>query len=312
MKTIVLLHHDFEWPEEVIAAEFANNGFKVDCRDVRQADFASLVRYDVVLNRVYASVANRDYPAVARTVELIRALEQADVRCLNGAKGTWADYDKHFASQCMSACGVRTPATHCFRYETADGMAADIRDFGARYGYPVIVKPNSGGRGVDIFKVDGADSISTALQRAAERSRSSVHDQHWLLQAFVPSLDGCDCRISVADGRFLNAYRRTLLATDGGTPWLGSRSMGSKVEVYQPTAAELDVALGATRAIEADCNMLDIVTGPQGPEVIENNPTPDFVPSLELEGFDLFIGAFLNLIDPGRQDAKWLQLSNPA
>lgn len=43
--------------------------------------------------------------------------------------------------------------------------------------------------------------------------------------------------------------------------------------------------------------MLDIVTGPEGPEVIENNPTPSFEPGLGMEGFDLLIGAMLQVIE---------------
>ena len=55
--------------------------------------------YDLVLNRVYASVANRNSRDVETTLELMRSLESRGVLCLNSYSSCRADYSKAFACE---------------------------------------------------------------------------------------------------------------------------------------------------------------------------------------------------------------------
>ncbi len=59
--------------------------------------------------------------------------------------------------------------------------------------------------------------------------------------------------------------------------WLASTSNGSEKFKYEPSPLEIETARRATAAIGALYNEVDITFSAQGPVIIENNPTPNYV-----------------------------------
>lgn len=283
MTRVGLLRHDLEWPDEQLAAGLSALGFDLVHHDVRDATLSELSPCHAVLNRVYASVSGRDLPSVHRALELVEELEARGVRCANGSRASRADYDKAFAYRCMVEAGVPTPPTGEVSMDRSATLAAAVadlgeavRDFAGDHGYPVVLKPNTGGRGRDVIRIDAPTEVDDRTADVLESARAIGYTGTWLVQAFIRSSRPCDCRISIIDGRFTHSHTRSLASRAGESPWIASHTLGSVYESYQPTDREIEVALAATTAIGADCNQVDMAFSAEGPVIIENNPTPQF------------------------------------
>lgn len=294
MNKVAILHHDLEWTEKCLAEEFVAKRIDHSCHDIRTVSFGELAEMDLIINRVYASVANRDYPSITKALSLINRLHDTGVRCLNGPKGTQADYEKTFAYQRQSEAGVAVPGCSLLKTDTPDSMLAEIDHFASHYSYPVILKPNTGGRGKDVYKIDRAENIPGTLNIALAGREATEYVGGWIVQEFVPSVFPYDVRVVVSDGKVAHAHRRSLIAVDAGPPWMGSRCLGSKCEAYSLSNEEINLALNATKAIEADFNVLDVVIGKNGPVIIENNTTPNFDEAGAADGADVFIDTMIH------------------
>lgn len=274
MRLVGLLRHDPEWADQRLAEGLEERGFVVRFHDVRGASLDELSAYPVVLNRVYASVAGRDVPAVERALELVEQLAARGVRCVNGARASRADYDKYFAYRCMVAAGVPTPVTAKVEARAPERMVAVVAAFGAEHGYPVVFKPNTSGRGRDVIRIPDAREVEPCVLGALESGRGVGYHGHWVVQEFIAATRPHDCRVCIIGDRLSHSLSRTLVARGDEPPWVASLSLGSRFSPYAPDERELQIARAATAAIGADCNDVDMAFGEAGPMIIENNPTP--------------------------------------
>ena len=92
---VVILHHDLEFAEKKMAEVFTQKGCETLLIDVRNAQLLDFEGVDLVLNRVYASVANRDHSAISKALELLQNLEEDGVYCLNSQFTSFYDYSKY-------------------------------------------------------------------------------------------------------------------------------------------------------------------------------------------------------------------------
>ena len=293
MAKIALLHHDIEWTETKLIEAFSAESIDINCHDIRTTNIKDFVGSELVINRIYASVANRDYPSVQRALTLMEALESEGVRCVNNALCSKVDYNKYFAYQVQKAAGVAVPECRLIDSAKLDESATIIMAFAETHGFPVVVKPNTGGRGKDVHRLDHPDAVPQIADSIQKAPTSSGYEGDWIVQAFVPSVVDFDIRIAVAGDEVLPAHTRKLISTNGGSPWMGSRTLGSKCEVYPLSQKESTIALEASKAIQADYNVVDVVLGKDGPVVIENNPTPNFDKTIQVEGPDRFVSKML-------------------
>lgn len=277
MQTVLLLHHDLEWAEERMIELLPGEGVRLLARDVRGVGAEEVRGVDVLLNRVYASVANRDFGSIDRALMLCAEADAAGVHCINSPVGCRADYDKAFAAELMQAKGVATPATIRMdpgsERDLTDQVVAALEQLAG----PIVLKRNTGGRAVDVLLIRSpAQARSAAAHAWLQRSR---YPGAWVVQAYASNPRGHDCRIAVAEGRVLYAFGRTLVKGEPADrePWLASVSRGSKTFPHRPDAAAVDLAVRASGAVGADLNEIDMGFTAGGPVVIENNATPQFV-----------------------------------
>jgi glutathione synthase/RimK-type ligase-like ATP-grasp enzyme len=136
---------------------------------------------------------------------------------LNDAAAARLAADKFFTATVLRAAGLRVPDTvRCLRSNahastTDDGFASQrglepALAFADARGYPLIVKPNRGARGLCVSRVDERP----ALLRAIERVWAT--DEIALVQ---PALPGLDLRVDLLDGELLLAYLRRPLRLRG-------------------------------------------------------------------------------------------------
>ena len=105
---VAILHQDLEWAEQKMQGLFQERGAQATLHDVRQpidASIDALTGMDLVMNRVYASVANRNYRDNLTTLSLLAALEARGIPCLNSYATTQADYSKIHAAYLLHQAG---------------------------------------------------------------------------------------------------------------------------------------------------------------------------------------------------------------
>tara|TARA_Y100000310_G_scaffold231949_1_gene234665 strand:+ start:297 stop:1217 length:921 start_codon:yes stop_codon:yes gene_type:complete len=275
-----ILHEKLEWTEKGLRDEFERmKGVEVELFDVRKVSTQDLVDFeaDILLNRVYASVANRDYGNLERTLVLVRDLEDNGVPVVNSLKASMADYSKIDAFHLMKEQGVRTAETILY----VDGMNLENTVNESLGGFPIIVKRNAGGRGKDLAKCFDLSEIKAAVIQIISQAN---YNGGVLLQEFTPPNEPRDYRVWVIGGEVLFYHGRSLITTrEEEFPWLASRSLGSQVlPIETSIPKDLEVfALHAAKSIGATIDVLDVVRMDQGYSVIEHNPTPNLNPAYE-------------------------------
>lgn len=278
---IAILHQDLEYQEEVIKSEFEKKGFHCSLFDVRTLVKDDLLSFDLVLNRVFASVANRDYRDNLTTLEILAFLEDNSIKVINSLEATKVDYSKYYASKLLLDNGVLTPKTF-FCNDLSNETLSSLDSFLSELSFPVILKRDLGGRAKDLHKVNSKDKL-LALLKDKLTSVNSLDDGYaagYIVQEFVESILDHDYRISVIAGDVCFSSTRSLLDFDGsGKPWLSSASNGSKVLFTDAPRNVIDLAKKSTSVIGALLNEVDIIITAKGPYLIENNPTPNFTPT---------------------------------
>ena len=102
---IAIVHQDLEDDEVTLRRLLLDRADHVDLMDVRRTTVDDLGGYDLVLNRVYASVANRNHRDNLLMLKLLEDAESQGIRCVNGLKATRADYSKSYSARLMAdAC----------------------------------------------------------------------------------------------------------------------------------------------------------------------------------------------------------------
>ena len=275
MKKVAILHENLEWTEkkleEILQEKHKCQVKRFDIRSITQEEILEF-KPEILLNRVYASVGNRNYDALDKTLTILEKLESKGVQCVNNLKASKVDYSKMRGFIEMENCGINTPYTIPY-----DGTIP-IKELG---GFPIIVKRDRGGRGIDVTKCSSEEEVMNCITkiRSDENYKGNI-----ILQEFALPIEPRDYRVCVINGEVIYHHGRSLISIDEGEiPWMASRSLGSTIlPIERGIPKELaDFAIKATEAIGAAFNVLDIIKTDKGYCVIENNPTPNFRPEYE-------------------------------
>jgi RimK family alpha-L-glutamate ligase len=274
---IIILHHDLEETEIKIKSFLEERGMSVSLLDIRNVDFESFKEVDIVLNRVYASVANRDYKSIQKTLKFLKLLEEKGIYCWNSYKTTLYDYNKFESYRLLKANNIPTPET--LFIGSKNDISLFVEDASKYLGFPMIVKRNSGGRGKDVSKVNSNEELKKDLLRKFKNAEKEGYEGGFIAQEFIHSSKSFDCRLGVIDSKIAFHYGRTLISIRGGKKWLASVSKGSKRVNCDISEIENDLGLKVSRLINSDFNVVDLMFTEKGPVVIENNPTPNYNPN---------------------------------
>lgn len=203
--------------------------------------------------------------------ELAR-LEGEGVRVLNRPRALVAAHDKLATSRALVEAGVAHPQT------THVVAPSDIVPFAG----PFVVKPRFGSWGRDVTLCEDAAALRRHLAEIAARPWFVEHGA--LVQELIPP-QGHDVRLVVAADTVVGAVRR--VAAPG--EWRTNVALGAVRESVEPTADACELAIRATRAIEADLVGVDLLPTPDGGHVVvELNGAVEFNEQYALLGTDVF------------------------
>ncbi len=219
--------------------------------------------YNIWMNRIYPSEASES--VINKGLNVVSWLSKENCNTINPLTACAADYDKFFAFECMKQFGVPTPRTEKITSERG------AKYYVAEFSFPLIVKRNTGGKGIGVQKIDNLKKLEEVL------NDKEILYGKYLIQEFIKPSRNHDIRVGVIDGKPLISYGRTLVSKNGdGKSWMGSCNHGSKIIPYDALEEERNLAVLASKAIGANLNEVDIQITKNGPVVIENNPTPGY------------------------------------
>jgi len=271
---IAILHHDIEMPELKFSEYLIERDCVVDLYDIRETSYEQLLDYNIVFNRVYSSVASRDFEMLYKTLSILNLLEKRGVKCINSFSASFTDYDKYRLYQMLSKKGIRTPQSIFIK------SSKEINRLGKKaikeLGFPLVIKRNCGGKSYDVTRVNSFEEIKFVLNEMFKRAEEQGYKAGFLFQKFVKSIRDHDCRIGIVNGKFSFAYARSLITRNSTDNWMASTSGGSKEFFYNPTSEEVELAIKANKAIGALFSESDVMMTEEGPYIIEVNSTPGY------------------------------------
>ncbi len=198
--TIGIYYEHPEWFRPLFAA-LESRGLRYEKIDAANHFYnpAEVSKYSLFFNRMSASAYLRGHGnAIFYTRALLASLERAGVRVINGYEAFQIEISKALQAALFASLGVKFPKTRVVNSVTQILAAArDLR-------FPVIVKPNIGGRGAGIVKFDSLDE----LHRAAYENQIDLGiDATALVQEFVPKAGAHINRVETLNGKFLYALK---------------------------------------------------------------------------------------------------------
>lgn len=158
-------------------------------------DPAEIENFSLFFNRMSASAYLRNHGnAIFFTRGLLASLERKGVRVINGYEAFQIEISKALQAALFSSLGVKFPKTRVVNSVEKIITAAETLTF------PIIVKPNIGGRGAGIVKFDSLAELQTAID---QNQIDLGIDETVLVQEFAPKRGGSIQRIETLGGKFL-------------------------------------------------------------------------------------------------------------
>jgi glutathione synthase/RimK-type ligase-like ATP-grasp enzyme len=165
---------------------------------------AETEEFGLFFNRMSASAYLRGHGnAIFYTRNYLAHLERKGVRVINGYDAFAIETSKALQLSLLASLGLPYPRTFIINSASEAPAAARLLRF------PVVVKPNIGGRGAGIVRYDTPE----ALERAGEDGRIDLGiDSTALVQEFIPARGGHIQRVETLGGKYLYAIK---VYTDG-------------------------------------------------------------------------------------------------
>lgn len=179
MRDIVILHENEEWLVP-LRAEFADRGVTVQewFLDQGAVPFDQVPDDAVYYNRMSASSHTRGHrfaPELTRMV--LTWLEQHQVPVINGTSALYLEVCKLSQYAALQRAGLKTPTTRAVVGRQQLVPAAIEFDH-----WPVILKPNRGGKGLGVIRFETADELARYIESA---DYAEPLDGIWLLQQYI-------------------------------------------------------------------------------------------------------------------------------
>jgi len=197
---IGVIYENEMWLEPLFSA-LGSAGIPHERIDVRDAAFGLLKarRNTLYLNRVSPSSYLRgNGPAIAHAHAMLAALEADGAQVINGSVSFRLETSKVEQQLLLDRLGVDTPQTIVFNNH--DAVLERARDLP----FPAILKPDTGGSGAFVRKVDTFEELPEILEKGPE---VFAPGNLMLLQEYLAPVDGSIIRTEFVDGELLFAMK---------------------------------------------------------------------------------------------------------
>ena len=298
-KTIGIYYEHPEWFRPLFAA-LENRGLEYEKINAASHFYnpADIHDFSLFFNRMSASAYLRgNGNAIFYTRGLLASLEKAGVRVINGYEAFQIEISKVLQAALFSSLGIKFPKTRVVN--SVEKIIAAARDLQ----FPVIVKPNIGGRGAGIVKFDSLAELQTAVH---EKLIDLGIDETLLVQEFVPKKGGSIQRIETLGGKFLyglkifpqgenfNLCPAEVCLTENQTSaneicLTDAPKLGLKIEKFEPSAEIIETVERIVAAAKIDVGGVEYLIDENTGNALfyDINALSNFVADAEiLIGFD--------------------------
>jgi hypothetical protein len=199
MRDIYILHENNEWVAPLKTA-FAKLGIepKEWFLDNGEVAFDQLPPEGIFYNRMSASShtrGNRFAPELARMA--LTWLENNGRRVVNTTNALYLEICKISQYAALQQAGVNTPATR--PVVGKEHLVASAKDFNQ---WPLILKPNRGGKGLGVQLIQTEQALETYIESA---DYEEPLDGTWLLQQYIEPQEKFITRCEFVGGKFVYA-----------------------------------------------------------------------------------------------------------
>ena len=256
-------------------------------------------KYALFFNRMSASAYLRgNAQGIFFTRDYLAYLERIGTRVINGYKAFSLEISKAAQLALLHSLGLATPRSRIVNCAIQAASAAQ------EIGFPVIIKPNIGGRGAGIIRFDSAP----ALERPAATDEIDFGiDSTALVQEFLPIRSGHITRVETLGGKFLYAIKvytsgenfnlcpaEICRIEDGASPvntpgLVDAPKTGLKVEGYTPPQPIIDAVEKIVGAAQIEVGSVEYLIDDRDGRVVyyDINALSNFVANaLQILGFD--------------------------
>lgn len=173
------------------------NYVKIDAARHSYDPAASNADFSLFFNRMSASAYLRgNTQGIFFTHSYLAHLEGAGIRVINGSRAFAFEISKACQLRLLQSLGLPFPRTRVVN------CVADILDAARKMGFPLLVKPNIGGRGAGIVRFDSIEQLKAAISKG--KLQLGI-DKTALIQEFIPSRGSHITRVETLGGKFLYA-----------------------------------------------------------------------------------------------------------
>src|SRR6266403_829999 len=153
--------------------------------------------FSLLFNRMSASAYLRgNSSGIFFTHSYLAHLEAAGVRVVNGSRAFTLETSKARQLQLFTSLGLPFPKTRVVN------CASEVLTAASEMSFPLLVKPNIGGRGAGIARFDSIWQLHAAIDEA--KLELGI-DQIALVQELIPARNGHITRVETLGGKFLYA-----------------------------------------------------------------------------------------------------------
>jgi glutathione synthase/RimK-type ligase-like ATP-grasp enzyme len=155
--------------------------------------------FALLFNRMSASAYLRGHGnAIFYTRQYLRHLERLGVRVVNGSRAFDYETSKALQLSLFASLGLGFPRTRVVN------SLEEVREAARELRFPLVVKPNIGGRGAGIVRFDAPSDLEYAL--GAGLVELGI-DGTALVQEYIPAGGGHIVRVETLAGKFLYAMK---------------------------------------------------------------------------------------------------------
>jgi hypothetical protein len=256
------------------------------------------VDFSLFFNRMSASAYLRgNGKGIFFTHNYLAHLEASGVHVINGSRAFAVETSKALQLQLLNSLGLPFPKTRVVNC-TDELLAA-----GLQLGFPLLVKPNIGGRGAGIVRFDSTEELRTAID---ETKLEFGIDQIALVQELVPARNGHITRVETLGGKFLyaidifttgenfNLCPAEICRVESVAAFLEAQSSDAakaelKVEGYTPPQEIIDLVEKIVGAAQIEVGSVEYLIDDRDGTVVyyDTNALSNFVANAaEIVGFD--------------------------
>ena len=195
--------------------------------------------------------------------DLLSQIENAGIATVNSRDCIEICSDKYRTTLMLADAGLRTPTTVLVPNEKGGKLAFD--KLGSDY--PVILKTNTGAKGVGVLFVESERSLESMVQLLYKMDEGIA----LLLQSYIKT--EFDVRVMIINNKIIGAMRRNVVEGD----FRSNYSQGATIEEYELSDIEKENCIRAAKIVGGSWVGVDFIPAKdeeEQPFILEVNSSP--------------------------------------